>query len=94
MPYRVIRFEDTPNPNAVKCVLDQPVLPPDAPLRSYRAAAEAEADPLARLLFASQPPGVITTLLITPLWITVNKAPSAEWPAVREGVRRALAEAV
>lgn len=87
MPYKVVRFQPTPNPNALKCVLDG-TLP--EPIRSYRAADQAEADPLGRALFAI--PGV-TSLLISGEWVTVNKSADADWAGVKAGVVAALAKA-
>lgn len=84
MGYRVTRFEPTPNPNAVKCVLDRPM--PDTP-RSFFSPEQAARDPLAAALFAL--PGV-TNVLIHSEWITVNKSPQAKWPAIRAGVERVL----
>lgn len=87
MPYKVVRFQPTPNPNALKCILDR-ALP--EPIRSYRAPAEACADPLARELFAI--PGV-TGLLISGEWVTVNKDGAAEWSGIRSGVEAVLQKA-
>jgi hypothetical protein len=89
MPRRVLEFQPTPNPNAVKCILDGPIRDPERGPASYRAAPPGEADPLAAALFGV--PGVVG-LLINGDWITVNKAPEAEWKAVRAGVSRVLAE--
>ena len=60
------------------------------PIRSYRAASEAAADPLGRALFAV--PGV-TSLLISGGWVTVNKSTEADWAGVKAGVQAALAKA-
>ncbi len=85
MPYRVLAFESTPNPNALKCLVEP--RPAEIP-RSYRTPAEAtDDDSLAQALFAV--PGV-TSLLIHRAFITVTKSPGARWPAVRAGVERAL----
>jgi len=84
MPYRVLAFESTPNPNALKCLVEP--RPADIP-RSYRSSEEAGDDALAGALFAV--PGV-TALLIHAAFITVTKSPDARWPAIRAGVERAL----
>lgn len=86
MPYKVVRFQPTPNPNALKCVLDG-VLPD--PIRSYRSPEQAEGDPLGRELFAI--PGV-TSLLLAGEWLTVNKDEGTDWGAVKAGVQAALAK--
>lgn len=87
MPSKVVRFDATPNPNALKCVVDAPIA--NAP-RSYFKPAEAAAagDALAIALFAL--PG-ITNVLIHTEWITVCKDAGAPWAAIKEGVREALA---
>jgi hypothetical protein len=86
MPWTVTEFEPTPNPNAVKCILDAPIS--DRP-RSFLNRDAATGDELAERLFAI--PGV-TTLLMNGGWMTVNKSTDAEWPAIKRAVRRVLAE--
>ncbi len=86
MPITIVRFDETPNPNALKCILSGPV--GDHP-RSFRSAAEAANDPLAAALFGI--PGV-TTVLINTDWLTVNKRPEVDWKPVKAGVRRAVEE--
>lgn len=86
MPYQVVEFQPTPNPNALKCILDRPL---PEPARSFRSPAEAQSDPLAARLFAV--PGV-TSLLLSGEWMTVNKHPESDWPAVRRAVQDVLAQ--
>lgn len=87
MPHAIIRFEQTPNPNALKCYLEPPLpaMPPDA--RSYRSPEAAAASPLPKALF--QIPGV-TSLLLMGEWLTVNKSPEADWAAIKRGLKQAL----
>lgn len=87
MPYRVTRFEETPNPNAVKCVLD--ASPTERP-RSYFDAASAADDPLASALFAVEG---VTNVLIHQGWISVCKTPGVRWRDVKAGVSEVLARA-
>jgi len=84
MAYAVTKFQPTPNPNALKCVLDKPL---DGPIRSYRAREQAGDDPLAAALFAV--PGV-TGVLLSGGWLTVNKSPEADWGGVKKGVAEVL----
>ncbi len=99
MAYRVIRFEPTPNPNALKCVLDRAVAPLESggaltgSARSYRNAAEAEHDPIAKVIFAAAPKGAITSVLIRGDWLAVNKSPAAEWKTLRSAISAAMAQA-
>jgi hypothetical protein len=87
MPFQIVHYEATPNPNAMKCWLDRPIS--DRP-RSFLNPAMAAEDDLARRLFDAAP---ITTLLFNGEWMTVNKSPDAAWPAVKRAVERALAAA-
>jgi hypothetical protein len=85
--YRIVKYQETPNPNAVKIYLDRRA---GAGIRSYFRAEDAAADDLGRALFAV--PGV-TNVLINGDWLTVNKSPAAPWPDVKSGVERALGAA-
>ena len=89
MGYTITQFQDTPNPNALKCVLDRP-FPSSEQLRSYQSADAAQTDPVAAALFTV--PGVVG-VLINPAWVTVSKAPDAQWKHVKAGVRQVLADA-
>lgn len=83
----MVKYQETPNPNALKCILDRSAGPS---IRSYSNAAQAEGDAIARRLFAV--PGV-TNILINDGWITVNKSADSTWKSVKPGIERALAEA-
>jgi hypothetical protein len=87
MPYMVEEFEETPNPNAIKCWLDRRIS--DRP-RSFLNAKMAEEDPIAQALFKK---AAATTVLFNGNWVTVNKAPEAPWSTVRRQIREVLAEA-
>lgn len=87
MPYKVVKFQDTPNPNAIKCVLDQST--GDMP-RSYFNAQAAAADPLGALLFAI--PGV-TNVLINDGWVTVSKEPKKPWATLKGEIERVMGRA-
>lgn len=84
---RFIRFEPTPNPNALKCVIEQ--ADPASGIRSYfdEPAARAEPDPLAHALFDL--PG-ITNLLLHTEFITVGKAPDARWSTLKPKIKAAI----
>jgi NFU1 iron-sulfur cluster scaffold homolog, mitochondrial len=88
MPVRVKHFRDTPNPNALKCVLDARV---GSTVRSYfsPAAAHRAGDALAIALFAIPD---VTNVLIQPDWLTVCKTPEAAWPPIKAAVEAALAK--
>ena len=86
MGFEVAQVQPTPNPNALKFVLDRPVV--EGPLSFFDAKAAAE-HPLACKLF--EVPGVSSLLLLGD-FITVNKRPEAKWAEISAKVRRILAE--
>ncbi len=88
MSYRVVEFQPTPNPNAIKCILDRAIRSREEGPASYRAAAESHAEPLAAALFAV--PGV-SGLLINEDWITVNKDARSEWAPIKAEITKVLA---
>lgn len=91
MPHTVTEFQDTPNPNAVKCIVNPPVgASPGMGVRSYQSAGAASNDPLASALFGV--PEVVG-VFINQGWITVTKGAEAHWKTVKAGVTRVLADA-
>ncbi len=86
MPIRITEFETTPNPNALKCWLDQPV---SDGVKSFLNADMAAEHPLAARLFAD---AGLTTLLLNGDWMTINKPPAAKWPTVKKRVQAVLDE--
>jgi hypothetical protein len=86
MGLKVAEVQPTPNPNAMKFVIDRHVW--ERPL-SFFSAEAAQSHPLASKLFAI--PGV-SGLLLLGNFITVNKVPEARWASIKTKVRRILAE--
>jgi hypothetical protein len=82
--FRVITVESTPNPNATKFVLDRAVT---VQPQSYFNADAARGNPIAEKLFAIEG---VTSLLLLNDFITVNKAPQAQWKSITIAVKRAL----
>jgi hypothetical protein len=84
-----IRYETTPNPNAVKFTLDRPVV--TAGSHSYASRFEATGDPLGEAIF--EVPGMEGVFCMAD-FVTVTKAPSAAWeeiiPAVTAAIRRVV----
>ncbi len=80
----ILRFESTPNPNAVKCVLDRVIS--DRP-KSFLNADAAAGDPLATPFF--ELPG-IRNILINGDWISVNKFEDTPWSALKPALRKAV----
>jgi hypothetical protein len=85
MPWTVREIQPTPNPNAVKFVLDQSVS--DQPISFFNPDA-ARTYPLASKLF--QVEGVSSLLLLGD-FITVNKRPDIDWRDITPRVREILA---
>ena len=82
MGYTITEFEETPNPNAVKCWLDRPI---SAGPKSFLNAEMAADDPIAAALFAK---AGATTVLFNGDWVTVNKSPEKSWRSVKAAVKR------
>jgi hypothetical protein len=79
-----LRFETTPNPNALKCVL---ATPRTGPIVSAGKAEEAGGDAQALALLAV--PGVTRVLLHT-AFVTVSKDPAADWAPIKRAVKKVL----
>jgi len=82
---KIVRYEPTPNPDALKGTLDRPIS--DRP-RSFIGAEQAEGDPLVGPMFAG---ARLRAVLINGDWITINKEPSARWSDVKPVIEQALA---
>jgi NFU1 iron-sulfur cluster scaffold homolog, mitochondrial len=80
-----VRPEPTPNPNAVRFALSAAVLG-DKP-RSFSSAAAAKGTPWAERIF--EVPGV-QSLFGLKDFLTVVKAPTAEWSGIVDPVARIL----
>lgn len=87
MRYLVTDVQPTPNPNALKFVLDCVISQQPA---SFFNAEAAKNHPIAMKLFAVD--GVTSVLLLGD-FVTVNKGPNARWNSITPKVRKVLAEA-
>ncbi len=85
MDFRVLDVQVTPNPNALKFILDNPCSENSI---SFLNPEEGTGHPLAEKLFAIR--GVASLLLLGD-FITVNKVPSANWSDIRPAVEATLA---
>jgi hypothetical protein len=85
MGINVRDIQPTPNPNALKFVLDRDVSEHPASFFNAQAARE---HPLAAKLFAVSG---VSSLLLLGDFITVNKSPEAAWTPIKRGVRDVLA---
>jgi len=87
MGFSVAEIQSTPNPNALKFVLDRPVS--EAPTSFFNSNAASD-HPLAAKLFAIRG---VSSLLLLGDFITINKSPEASWTDISPQVRRVIAEA-
>ncbi len=87
MGFRIIDIETTPNPNALKFNLDQPI---SRGTLSFVRPPDAGQNPIAASLFTID--GVVS-LMFRGDFVTVNKRADADWGPIKAKVRRALAEA-
>ena len=86
MPFDVTQVQPTPNPNAVKFVLDRPIS--DRPV-SFLSAEQATGHPIAQQLFAI---GGVTSVLLLGDFVTINKDASAAWPTIKRRVKQVLSQ--
>jgi Fe-S cluster biogenesis protein NfuA len=82
---KIADIEYTPNPNAVKFVLKEPIT--NGTSRSYQSAESAQMDPLASALFDV---GNVTSVFYMDRFITVNKEDEVSW----EEMLKKLAEPI
>lgn len=78
---RIADIEDTPNPNAKKFVLQEPLTWGIA--RSYENAGQAQNDPLAAALFDIEH---VTNVFYVDRWITVTQDGRANWRELSRAV--------
>ncbi len=71
---KIDNIEETPNPNAVKFILKEPVTA--GVTRSFHSAEEAAGDPLAAPLFAV---GDVSSVFYMDRMVTVEKTDEADW---------------
>ncbi|MNK63247.1 hypothetical protein D3C87_824590 [compost metagenome] len=82
---KVLKLESTPNPNAMKLLLDGKIL--ESGSRSYDHPAEAKGDPVASALFEIPD---VKSVFFMPSFVTVVKDPAASWDGVAQMVTQVL----
>jgi Fe-S cluster biogenesis protein NfuA len=85
---KIAEIEPTPNPNAMKFVLKEPLT--WGITRSYDNAAQAADDPLAAALFDVEH---VTNVFYVDHWITVTQDGQADWPELLRELAPAIREA-
>jgi NFU1 iron-sulfur cluster scaffold homolog, mitochondrial len=78
---KIAEIEDTPNPNAKKFILKDPLT--WGITRSYDNAGEAQNDPLAEALFEIE---YVTNVFYVDRWITVTQDGRADWPELKRAL--------
>lgn len=73
-----IETETTPNPSTLKFLPGQPVM--ESGTREFSSPEEAEASPLAQAIFDT---GEVTLVFFGADFVSVSKAPGAEWPSLK-----------
>ena len=81
---RVIEVQPTPNPNAMKFMLDAAIS--QQPISCLNAQA-AQSNEVARRLFEVNG---VTSVLMLGDFVTVNKEPNANWTEIKRGVKKVL----
>lgn len=84
MPFKVKEVQQTPNPNAMKFILDHAIC--EGAL-SFFNRESAKGYPMAERLFAIPN---IASLLFLEDFVTVNKTPAASWKPITAAVKKAL----
>lgn len=82
---KVVKLENTPNPNALKLLLDGKIL--ETGSRSYDHPSEAKGDPVATALF--EVPDV-KSVFFMPTFVTIVKEPAASWEGLAQQVTMVL----
>ncbi|MGZ5140936.1 MAG: NifU family protein [Burkholderiales bacterium] len=85
---KIAEIEPTPNPNAMKFVLKEPLT--WGITRSYDNAGEAQNDPLAAALFDIEH---VTNVFYVDHWITVTQDGQADWPELKRQLAVPIREA-
>ena len=82
---KVLNFEPTPNPHAMKFNVDGRLI--EGGSRSFDTPGAADGDNLAASLFAL---GRVTSVFYMPGFVTVNKLPDADWGSLAPAVARVI----
>lgn len=84
---KVVNIEPTPNPHALKFILNAPIL--KSGVRSFRDFGAAVGDPLGSAIFAL---GDVSSVFYMDRFVTVNKAAEAEWTALIDPICETIEE--
>ncbi len=82
---KVVKLETTPNPNAIKLLLDGRII--ETGSRSYDHPSEAKHDPVATALFEISD---VKSVFFMPTFVTIVKAAAASWDGLAQQVTQVL----
>jgi Fe-S cluster biogenesis protein NfuA len=82
---KVINIEPTPNPDALKFIVQKPLLRQGT--RSFKDFGAAVGDPLASAVFAL---GKVTSVFYLDRFVTVNKESASEWSSLIDPICEAI----
>lgn len=83
-----LRTQSTPNPNALKFMLDgQPLI--ESGILVFNSGAEAREHPFAAALFSVRG---VANVFLTPDFATITKHPAADWAQMMPSLRDAFSE--
>jgi Fe-S cluster biogenesis protein NfuA len=85
---KIVEIERTPNPNAMRFVLKEPVS--FGPARSFENAEQAQSDELAKNLFAIED---VHSVFYVDKYITVTQTGKQEWPTLLRKLANVIREA-
>jgi len=83
---KVIDVEDTPNPDALKFLVDGTLV--ETGVRQFDSRAAAGSDPLANALFAI--PGVLSVFYMSHS-VTISKVPEVRWSSIQPKINETIA---
>ena len=84
---KVINIEPTPNPDALKFIVQKPLLRHGT--RSFKDFGAAVGDPLASAVFSL---GHVTSVFYMDRFVTVNKEAASEWSSLIDPICEAIEE--
>ena len=84
---KVVNIEPTPNPDALKFIVQRPIL--RSGTRTFRDFAAAVGDPLGSRIFALGP---VPSVFYMDRFVTVNKDAGAEWTGLIDPICEAIEE--
>lgn len=107
MALEIVEYQETPNPNALKCVLSSPPLPPPPPPPPPSSSPPPQSNTAAKLRSYTSPEQAATdplasaifaiagirNVLIHDAWLTIGKLPEYDWKTIKSQLTKVLSNA-